>query len=69
MVYAGRFTAPEPTFRLHRGDPAQKREPVGPGALTGGGPEFDSPADATDPQRRLTLARWMLTRRTRSPRG
>jgi hypothetical protein len=35
MVYAGTFTAqPEPTRRLHRGDPMQPREAVPPGALS-----------------------------------
>src|SRR5439155_11420700 len=40
MVYAGRFTQPEPTFRLHRGDPTQKREPVGPGVVSEIGPKL-----------------------------
>ncbi|MBY0513539.1 MAG: PSD1 and planctomycete cytochrome C domain-containing protein, partial [Gemmataceae bacterium] len=60
-AYAGRLTTPEPTFRLHRGDPTQKREPVGPGALAAVGPRLDLPADATDPQRRLSLAKWVAS--------
>jgi hypothetical protein len=59
MVYAGKMTTPEPTFRLHRGDPMQPREPVGPGALADVGPGIDIPADATGPQRRLARARWV----------
>jgi hypothetical protein len=35
MAYAGNFDAqPEPTYRLFRGDPMQKREEATPGALT-----------------------------------
>ncbi|HEY1190885.1 MAG TPA: DUF1553 domain-containing protein, partial [Gemmata sp.] len=59
LAYAGRLTAPEPTFRLHRGDATQTREPVGPGALTELGPRLDIPAGATGPERRLALAKWI----------
>ncbi|HVK12881.1 MAG TPA: PSD1 and planctomycete cytochrome C domain-containing protein [Gemmataceae bacterium] len=59
MVYAGKMTAPDPTFRLLRGDPMQPREPVGPGVLAGFGSKTDIPADATGPQRRLALAQWV----------
>jgi hypothetical protein len=59
MVYAGKLGPPEPTFRLHRGDPTQPREPVGPGVLSGVGPKLAIPPDATDPQRRLALAKWV----------
>jgi hypothetical protein len=58
-VYAGRFTAPEPTFRLHRGDPMQKKEPVGPGVLSEIGPKFAITANATDAQRRAAFAKWV----------
>jgi hypothetical protein len=34
MVYAGEFKMPEPTQRLHRGDPMAPREEVMPGTLT-----------------------------------
>ena len=69
QVYAGRFAAPEPTFRFHRGDPLQAREPVAPAGLTAFGPEFKLPPDAPEATRRLKLAEWMnspthpLTRR------
>ena len=33
-AYVGNFTAPEPTHRLHRGDPMQKREVIAPAALS-----------------------------------
>jgi hypothetical protein len=58
-AYVGLFTPPEPTHRLHRGDPMQKREEVAPAALG----EFDGQlhlkTDATDAQRRLALAKWI----------
>lgn len=56
MVYAGRFTTPEPTKRFHRGDPTQPREDVPPGGLSQIGPPLAIPADASDQQRRLALA-------------
>jgi hypothetical protein len=59
VVYAGSFTAPEATFRLHRGDPLQRREPIAPGGLSSFGAKFDLPPDATDQQRRLALADWI----------
>jgi hypothetical protein len=59
MVYAGRFTAPEPTHRLHRGDPMQKRELIGPGVLAELGPKLDIPENTTDAQRREAFARWV----------
>ncbi len=59
MVYAGRFAAPEPTPRLHRGDPLQPREAVAPGALSAFGPKLSLAADAPERERRLALARWM----------
>jgi hypothetical protein len=59
MVYAGVFTAPEETFRLSRGDPMQRREPVGPGALTQLSPPLELPANLPDQARRLALAGWI----------
>jgi hypothetical protein len=58
-VYAGRFTVPEPTFRLHRGDPMQRREPVGPGVLAEIGPRLGIPETAGNAERRAALARWI----------
>jgi len=70
-AYVGRFGPPEPTHRLHRGDPMQKREAVAPTALShfggklaflpsplgrGAGGEGKSPSDA---ERRMALAKWI----------
>lgn len=60
QVYAGRFTAPEPTFRLHRGDPLQPREAVAPAGLVSFGSPFQLPVDAPDAARRQQLARWIM---------
>jgi mono/diheme cytochrome c family protein len=59
MVYAGKLSSPEPTHRLHRGDPMQKRELVGPGVLSEIGSKFSIPENATDPQRREAFAKWV----------
>lgn len=61
MVYAGSFSSPEPTFRLHRGDPLQPREPTEPGGLSSIGPKLSIPPGASDSQRRLALANWITT--------
>jgi mono/diheme cytochrome c family protein len=59
QVYAGSFGSPEPTFRMHRGDAMQPREPVGPGALASLGSKLDIAPTATDAERRLALAKWI----------
>ena len=61
MVYAGVLSQPGPTFRLHRGDPLQPKEQVAPGGLTQFGSPWHLPADASDQERRLTLARWIAS--------
>jgi cytochrome c553 len=61
-AYAGKFTTPEPTFRLHRGDPTQNREPVGPGVLTEIGAKLAIPENATDRERRAALAEWVASK-------
>jgi len=59
VVFAGRFTAPEPVHLLLRGDPAQPTVPVGPGGLDVlRGVELSG--DAPEPLRRVTLARWLV---------
>jgi hypothetical protein len=58
-AYVGRFTAPEPTHRLVRGDPLQKREAVAPAALAEFGSKLQLPMDASDAERRLALAKWI----------
>src|SRR5205807_7725949 len=50
----------EQTHRLFRGDPMQKREPVGPAAPAEFGPPLPLPADAPEAQRRLALAKWIV---------
>ena len=60
-AYVGRFTAPEPTHRLHRGDPMQKREQVGPAALTAFGGQLKvASKEPTDAERRMALANWIV---------
>jgi hypothetical protein len=60
MIYAGNFTEPQQTHRLHRGDPMLKKEEVSPGALTRVGFQPPSSFSATKEQeRRLQLARWI----------
>jgi hypothetical protein len=59
MAYAGRFTAPEVTYRLHRGDATQKKEVVAPGTPSEVGPALEIPEDATDPERRAAFAKWV----------
>lgn len=61
MVYAGTFTAPEPTFRQHRGDPMQPREEVAPGALTSLPVQFALEEKESSSARRLALARWIAS--------
>ncbi len=58
-VYAGRFEQPGPTFRLHRGDPMQKKEEVAPGALASFGEKLALAADTPEQQRRVALAEWI----------
>jgi len=59
VVFAGRFTAPEPVHLLLRGDPAQPTVPVGPGGLDVlRGVELSG--DAPEPLRRVALARWLV---------
>lgn len=59
-IYAGRFTAAEPVHRLHRGDPMQKREPVGPGSPAEFGRRLQLPESTPDPKRRLAFAEWIV---------
>ena len=53
QVYAGKFMQPEPTYRLYRGDPMQKREPVNPGGLSA----LHAVLEAGAPERRLPARR------------
>jgi len=60
-VYAGRFVAPGQTFKLHRGDPMQRKEEVVPGGLKTFGGGWTLAADASDADRRVALARWITS--------
>jgi hypothetical protein len=61
VVYAGTFGQPDKTYRLHRGDPMQRKEEVGPGAVASLPPKMDLSANATEQQRRLALAKWITS--------
>jgi hypothetical protein len=58
-VYAGQFVGPGETFKLHRGDPMQKKERVGPGGLKTFGGELPLAMDASDKERRIALGAWI----------
>jgi hypothetical protein len=65
-VYAVKPSPPEPTHLLDRGNPAQKKDVLTPGAIqsvAGLSPEFDLPADASDAARRIKLAEWITDRK------
>lgn len=59
MVYAGNFKEPGMTFRLHRGDPMQQREPVEPGTLSLFRPLTLS-TNTPERDRRRQLAEWIV---------
>ena len=59
VVYAGQFSQPGPTYRLHRGAALQFREPVAPGAIAQLGPPLQLAADAPERERRSALAHWI----------
>jgi len=62
-AYVGKMQTPGATHRFHRGDPLQPREPIAPRALSAIDIPFDLPANATEPQRRLALANWLVDAR------
>jgi hypothetical protein len=66
-VYAGQFTTPPKTYRLHRGDPMQKREPAPPSGIAVFGARLRLSADAPEQARRLALARWITDPRNPLP--
>lgn len=59
MVYSGKFMPPEETFRLHRGDPMQKREPVVATGLASFGSPWRLESNTAEAQRRVQLAKWI----------
>ena len=60
MVYAGNFSQPGLTYRLHRGDPMQKRETVVPGTLAVFHP-LTLATNMPEQERRLHLADWIAS--------
>ena len=61
VVYAGRFVAPEPTFRLHRGDPLQPKEATPPAGLSSFGSSWQLGNESSDSDRRRALAGWITS--------
>jgi hypothetical protein len=57
--WLGSFSQPATTHRLHRGDPAQKREPIVPGSISklDG---FQLTDDSSESERRKQLAQWII---------
>jgi hypothetical protein len=63
MAYVGQFKEPsEPTFRLHRGEPMQRREEVAPTAIAAVGMSLALTQDTPEAKRRLALANWIADR-------
>jgi mono/diheme cytochrome c family protein len=60
-VYAGQFVTPAKTHRFYRGDAMQPREEVAPGSLTKFGPAWQLPTDASEADRRRSLADWIAS--------
>ena len=59
-AYVGSFKQPEPTYRLHRGDPIASREQVAPGAIAALG-ELRLDNASPEQQRRLAIANWIVS--------
>ncbi len=59
-VYAGTFDQPGPTYRLFRGEPLEKREPVEPNIVAALGRLAISEA-TPEQERRLALANWIAS--------
>ncbi len=61
-AYVGSFSEPgEPTFRLNRGDPMQRREEVQPAAIEAVGKPLEVPRGASEGARRMALAKWIAS--------
>lgn len=60
MLYAGRFTEPEPIHLLRRGDPEQPLTPVVPAVLSAIGDDRLS-GDAPEQKRRIALGDWIAS--------
>lgn len=59
QAYLGKFEQPGPTYRLHRGDPMQKKEEIPPSGIAEFGGRLALEADAPEQQRRVALAEWI----------
>lgn len=60
QAYVGTFSQPGPTHRLYRGEPDQKREVVGPGAVAAL-TSLELPQNAPEVERREALANWIAS--------
>ncbi len=60
LIYAGTFGTPDRTHILKRGDPLQKLDEVQPSAPAQIGPRFPLKPSATESERRLALADWLV---------
>ncbi len=60
-AYIGKFSQPGVTHRLYRGEPDQKREVVGPGAVSAL-TKLDIEPNAPEQQRRVALADWIASK-------
>jgi mono/diheme cytochrome c family protein len=58
LVFAGTFRTPDVIRRLHRGDPEQPKEEIGPAVPRVLG-EVELPKDAPEAERRRALAEWI----------
>ena len=59
MVYGGRFTEPDETHRLFRGDVSAPRELIAPAVLSKIGPRLRMTGKTSDQERRVSLAKWI----------
>ena len=59
LAYSGTFSQPQPTHRLYRGDPLEKREVVAPDTIAKLG-ELGLQVDSKEPARRLAFANWLV---------
>jgi mono/diheme cytochrome c family protein len=60
LAYAGQFKQPGPTYRLHRGEPEQRREQVAPDAITVF-TSLDLQPESAEQRRRVELAEWIAS--------
>ena len=60
MTFAGIFRAPDKIHLLHRGDPEQPKDPVGPAILKVLG-DLALPQETAEQKRRLALAEWIAS--------